>query len=385
MHVATSLQPFGTTIFAEISQLARDHDAINLGQGFPNFDGPDFLRDAVIDALHAGHNQYARSFGVPELNEAIAERGSAALGRAINPNAQVTVTSGCTEAIAASLLGLLNPGDEVVLFEPFYDCYRACVAMAGGVARCVTLPAPTFELQGDRLRAVITSKTRAILLNTPHNPTGRVFTRGELQSVADVAIEHDLIVLSDEVYEELVFDGEHLSIATLPSMWPRTITMSSLGKTFSMTGWKIGWAIADEELTRAVRAAHQFLTFSTATPLQHGAVAAMRAPASYFESFREAYRERCDILVDGLRHVGFDVAAPEGTYFVMADHSPFGFEDDVRCCRHLIETVGVAAIPPSVFYQESSSDGARYLRFAFCKDVDTLRAAIDRLQTLRRA
>ncbi|MCA9295585.1 MAG: aminotransferase class I/II-fold pyridoxal phosphate-dependent enzyme, partial [Phycisphaerales bacterium] len=220
------------------------------------------------------------------------------------------------------------------------------------------------------------------LLNTPHNPTGRVFSRDELRAVADAAIAHDLIVLADEVYEDLVFEGEHHAIASFDGMWDRTITMSSLGKTFSLTGWKIGWTVANPELTRAVRAAHQFLTFATATPLQHGAVAALRAPTTYFDEFRADYRARRDLLVEGLSSVGFQVTAPAGTYFVMADHTPFGFEDDVAFCRHLIENIGVAAIPPSAFY-EQSADGRAYVRFAFCKDLDTLRAAIDRMQKLK--
>jgi aspartate/methionine/tyrosine aminotransferase len=382
MSVARALLPFGTTIFAEISRLALEHQAINLGQGFPNFDGPAFVKDAAIEAIRAGRNQYARSIGVPELSEAIAGRMNLRLDREIDPTAHITVTSGCTEAIAASMLGLLNPGDEVILFEPFYDSYRACVAMAGATARFVTLRAPEFALDEHALRACITPKARAILLNTPHNPTGRVFSREELAAVAAVAVEHDLVVLSDEVYEDLVFDGEHFSIASFDGMWDRTITMSSLGKTFSLTGWKIGWTVANTELTRAVRAAHQFLTFATATPLQHGAAAALRAPASFFDDFRAAYRDRRDLLVDGLASAGFRVTAPAGTYFVMADHTPFGFDDDVSFCRHLIEKIGVAAIPPTAFYAESA-DGRSWVRFAFCKDLDTLRAAIDRMHTLK--
>ncbi|MEM7227655.1 MAG: aminotransferase class I/II-fold pyridoxal phosphate-dependent enzyme [Planctomycetota bacterium] len=378
MPVAHALQPFGETIFAEMSRLAIEHSAINLGQGFPNFDGPSFIKDAAIAALRDGKNQYARSFGIPELNEAIADDHQQRFGRQIDPTMNVTVTSGCTEAIAATMFGLLNPGDEIILFEPFYDSYRACVAMAGAKARFVTMNGPSFRFERAALEAAVTPTTRAILINTPHNPTGRVFDRDELQVIADVCIKHDLIAIVDEVYEHLVFDGEHLSLATWPGMAERTMLMSSLGKTFSLTGWKIGWAIAPSELTQAIRAAHQFLTFSTATPLQHGAVAAIRAPASYFESYASAYRERRDVLVDGLRSVGFGVEAPAGTYFVMADISPFGADDDRAFCRHLIEHVGVAGIPPSVFYAESD-EGTRYLRFAFCKDIETLRRALDRM------
>src|SRR5262245_19476027 len=243
-QIARSLAPFGETIFTEMSRLALKHNAVNLGQGFPNFDGPAFVKQAAMDAINAGHNQYARMFGLPELNRAIANRFVAHSGLKIDPEREVTVTSGCTEAIAIALLGLVNPGDEVILIEPYYDSYRACVAMAGAVARFVTLRPPEFALDPAELRRAFSSKTRAIMVNTPHNPTGKVFSREELELVASLAKEHDAIVLSDEVYERLVFAGKHLSIATLDGMADRTVTLSSLGKSFSLTGWKIGWAIA---------------------------------------------------------------------------------------------------------------------------------------------
>ena len=277
---------------------------------------------------------------------------------------------------------MVNPGDEVILFEPYYDSYRACVAMAGATPRYVTLHPPDFAIVESTLRETITSKTRAILINTPHNPTGRVFTRDELQTIASICIEHDLLAFTDEVYEELVFDGEHHAVAAFDGMRERTITMSSLGKTFSLTGWKIGWAIAPPPLTNAVRAAHQYLTFAVATPLQHGAVAALGAPTEYYEQFRTDYRTRRDLLCEGLVDVGFNVHVPEGGYFIMADHTPFGFDDDVAFVKHLIESVGVAAIPPSAFYSESD-DGKTMTRFAFCKDESTLRTALDRLSALR--
>lgn len=383
-RIARALAPFGETIFTEMSRLAIKHNAVNLGQGFPNFDGPDFVKQAAIEAINAGHGQYARMFGIPGLNRAIADRFTNNTGLAIDSEADVTVTSGCTEAVAASLLGLLNPGDEVILIEPYYDSYRACVAMAGAVPRFVTLRPPGFALDEAQLRAAITSKTRAILINTPHNPTGKVFTRDELELIASLCIEHDAIVLSDEVYERLVFEGEHISIASLPGMWERTVTLSSLGKTFSLTGWKIGWAIAPPHLTAGVRAAHQFLTFATATPLQHGAMAALRAPDSYYEQFVAAYRAKRDLLVDGLARLGFKVFVPRGTYFVVVDHTPFGFKTDIEFCRHLIEHVGVAAIPTSVFYHDPR-DGHALVRFAFCKTEDVLREGLQRMgERLRR-
>jgi aspartate/methionine/tyrosine aminotransferase len=379
---AARLAPFGQTIFTEISLLAARHGAVNLGQGFPNFDGPEFVKQAAIDAIRAGHGQYARMFGVPDLNRAIARRFAATSGLSVDPDAQVTVTSGCTEAIAAAFLGLVNPGDEVILFEPYYDSYRACAAMAGATARLVTLRPPDFAVDPAALAAAFTARTKAILVNTPQNPTGKVFTRAELELIARLCRQHDVIAITDEVYERLVFEGEHVHLASLPGMADRTVTLSSLGKTFSLTGWKIGWAIASSALTAGVRAAHQFLTFATATPLQHGAIAAREAPESYYRDLLDGYRRKRDLLADGLARLGFVVFPPGGTYFILADHTPFGFSDDAAFCRHLIESVGVAAIPTSVFYHDPS-DGRALVRFAFCKDEQTLREALARMGRLR--
>ncbi len=381
-RIATRFASFGETIFAEISRLALQHDAINLGQGFPNFDGPAFVKHATVDAVLSGHNQYARMFGMPVLTERIAAQFSRRSGLNIEPDQHVTVTSGCTEALAATFLGLVNPGDEVILFEPYYDSYRACVAMAGATPKFITLRPPKFAVSEAQLRTAFTDRTRAILINTPHNPTGKVFSRAELELIASLCKQHNVLAVTDEVYEHLVFEGEHVFLASLDGMAERTVTLSSLGKTFSLTGWKIGWAVAQPELTRAVRMAHQYLTFATATPLQFGAAAALDAPQSYFETFRRQYTERRDVLIEGLSAVGFTVYPPMGTYFVLADHSTFGFSDDVAFCKHLIEKVGVAAIPPSAFY-EHRAEGAKLVRFAFCKDVDMLRAAVDRLQSLK--
>ncbi len=381
-RVAARLAPFGSTIFTEMSLLAAKHGAINLGQGFPNFDGPDFVKEAAIEAIRAGAGQYARMFGIPPLNRAIAERFCRDTGLTVDPDAEVTVTSGCTEALAAAFIGLVEPGDEVILFEPYYDSYRACVAMAGAVPRYVTLRPPDFAVDARELRAAFGPRTRAILVNTPHNPTGKVFSLQELDLVAALCREHDVVAITDEVYERLVFSGEHVRLATQPGMYPRTLTLSSLGKTFSLTGWKVGWAIAQPDLTAAVRAAHQFLTFATATPLQHGAVAALGAPDSYYAELLQAYRRRRELLVAGLEAIGFRVYPPAGTYFVLADHTAFGFPDDVSFCRHLIEEVGVAAIPPGAFYHDPA-DGRDLVRFAFCKDEGTLSEALERLRALR--
>ncbi|MBA2336337.1 MAG: aminotransferase class I/II-fold pyridoxal phosphate-dependent enzyme [Acidimicrobiia bacterium] len=380
---AARWEPFGPTVFAEITALAVEHGAINLGQGTPGFDGPDFVKEAAVAAMARGDNQYARMFGLPALNTAIAGRFSAATGIPIDPDGDVTVTSGCTEALAACFLGLVDPGDEVVLIEPFYDSYPAGIAMVGATRRHVTLRPPDFRLDDTDLGDVVNARTRMIVLNTPHNPVGRVFDRAELDLVATLAQRHDAVVVADEVYEHLVFEGEHVSIASRPGMWERTITLSSLGKTFSLTGWKVGWAVAPADLTAAVRAAHQFLTFAVPTPLQHGAVAALGAPRSYFDGFVAGYRRRRDLLVDGLQAAGFGVRPPEGTYFVLADHTPFGFADDVSFARHLATNVGVAAIPPSSFYDDPA-DGSGLIRFAFCKPEAELAEAVSRLGSLHR-
>ncbi len=381
-HVATRLQPFGTTVFAEMSRLALLHNAVNLGQGFPDFDGPDHIKQAAADALFAYPNQYPPTNGVPAFAEAIAAHWTTHTGAQIDPAGHVTVTSGCTEAIAASLLGLLNPGDEVVLFEPYYDSYRACIAMAGATPRFVPLRWPDFAFDEADLRAAISTRTRAILLNTPHNPTGKCFTRDELDLIARLCREHDLVAITDEVYEHLTYDGTaHVRMATRPGMAERTITLSSLGKTFSLTGWKIGWAIAPPELSKAVRAAHQFLTFTVPVPLQHAAATALASPPEYYRRLREDFRARRDLLCDALESIGFTIARPASGYFVIADHTPFGHADDVSFCRHLIETVGVAAIPPTAFY-EHKDEGRHLVRFAFCKRRQTLEQAIERLTTL---
>ena len=394
-QVSDRLAPFGTTIFAEMTALAIEHDAVNLSQGFPDFDGPDFIKHAAVEAIGSGQNQYARSQGIARLNEAIATRWHAATGVRIDPTAQVTVTSGCTEALAATFLGLVNPGDEVVLFEPYYDSYRACVAMAGAIPRFVTLHAPgadsapdaAFQFDPDELRRAFTARTRAILVNTPHNPTGKVFSREELALVADLCIAHDVIAITDEVYEDLVYepDRPHLRLATFDGMSDRTVTLSSLGKTFSLTGWKIGWAIASPALSAGVRAAHQFLTYATATPLQHGAAQALTGGEDYIESLLGHYRAARDYLCQALSEIGLGVFKPAGTYFIMADHSPvsarLGLGDDVAFCRYLTGTVGVAAIPPSVFY-EHREHGSRLVRFAFCKKMDTLEEAVRRMRSI---
>jgi aspartate/methionine/tyrosine aminotransferase len=382
MQTSRRLAPFGVTIFTEMTELARRHEAINLGQGFPNWDGADFVKEAAIEALRQGGNdQYPPSPGISELRHSLAEAYGPKLGRELDSGTEITVTCGCTEALAASMLGLVDPGDEVVVIEPFYDAYPADLAMAGAVPRFVTLRPPDFALDLDELEAAFGPKTRAIIFNNPHNPTGRVFTDAELEKVAELCQEHDAIAICDEVYEEMVYERPHSRLATHDGMWERTLTLSSLGKTFSLTGWKLGWAICAPDLTAGLRSAHQFLTFTTPTPVQHGAVAALGAPESFYETMRSGYREKRDLLAKGLVEIGFEVFVPEGTYFLMALHTRFGLGDDRAFCRHLVKEAGVVAIPPSVFYS-TPGEGTDLVRFAFCKDEKTLSEALDRMAAL---
>lgn len=362
-----------------MSQLAIKHGAINLGQGFPNFDGPEFVKAAAIQAINDGKNQYARGYGVPDLNSAVAERFRKDTGLAVDPEKEVTVTSGCTEAIAATMLGLINPGDEVILFAPFYDSYEATLSMAGAKIKSITLRPPDFAIPLDELKSMISKNTRAILINTPHNPTGKMFSRQELDVIASLCIENDVLIFSDEVYDKLAFEMDHISIASLPGMYERTVTMNSLGKTFSLTGWKIGWAIAPPHLTWGVRQAHSFLTFATSTPMQYAAATALNAPDSYYEELQKDYKAKKGILVEGLKAAGFEVFPSSGTYFVIVDHTPFGQKDDVAFCEYLIKEVGVVAIPTSVFYL-NPEEGKNLVRFTFCKDEHTLRAAVERMK-----
>lgn len=382
MSTADRLAPFGVTIFTEMTALAARYDAINLGQGFPNWEGAEFVKEAAAESLASGqYDQYPPSAGIPLLREAVSRRYGPLLGREVDPQGEVTVTCGCTEGLAAAFLGLINPGDEVVFIEPYYDAYPVNAALAGAVPRYVTVRPPRFELPVDELAAAFGSRTRAIVVNNPHNPTGRVLGRDELEVIADLCRVHDAIAICDEVYEDMVYGVEHTRLATLEGMWERTLTLSSLGKTFSLTGWKVGWAIGPSHLTAGLRAAHQFLTFTTPTPVQHGAAAALDAPEGFYEEMRIGYRSKRDFLAEGLRAVGFEVYLPQGTYFLMAGHTGFGPGDDREFCRRLVEEARVVAIPPSVFYSKPQ-DGADMVRFAFCKDETTLADALDRMSVL---
>ncbi|CAM5536952.1 putative N-succinyldiaminopimelate aminotransferase DapC [Streptomyces afghaniensis 772] [Streptomyces afghaniensis] len=379
------LAEFGTTIFAEMSALALSTGAINLGQGFPDTDGPEEVREAAVRALRDGlGNQYPPGPGVPELRTAIAAHQQRRYGLSCDPDREVLVTAGATEAIAASLLALLEPGDEVIALEPYYDSYAACIAMAGGRRVPVTLHPDDdgFCLDLDELRDAVTDRTRLLLINTPHNPTGTVLTRAELAAIAELAVERDLLVVTDEVYEHLVFDdAEHVPLATFPGMRERTVTISSSGKTFSFTGWKVGWVTGTQELVTAVRTAKQYLTYVSAGPFQYAVAEALRLPDSYFDGFRADLRRKRDLLGDGLRTAGFEVYQPKGTYFITTDITPFGEKDAHRFCRALPERCGVVAIPNSVFYDDPAA-GRSQVRFAFCKRDDVLHEAAVRLRRL---
>ncbi len=384
------LAEFGTTIFAEMSALALRTGSINLGQGFPDTDGPKEVREAAVKALRDGRgNQYPPGPGVPELRTAIAAHQQRRYGLSPDPDTEVLVTAGATEAIAAALLALLEPGDEVVALEPYYDSYAACVALAGATRIPVTLRPREgrFHLDLDELRDAVTDRTRLLLINTPHNPTGTVLTREELSVIAALAVERDLLVVTDEVYEHLVYDdAEHVPLSTFPGMRDRTVTISSAGKTFSFTGWKVGWVTAAPALVTAVRSAKQYLTYVASGPFQYAVAEALALPDTYFEGFRADMLAKRDVLAAGLAEAGFEVFRTAGTYFITTDIRPLGAVlskdgDGFAFCRALPERAGVVAIPNAVFYDHREA-GAPFVRFAFCKQTAVLEEAVSRLKTL---
>jgi len=379
-RLAPHLASLGTTIFAEMSALAVETGSINLGQGFPDTDGPPQIAQAAADAVLAGRgNQYPPGPGIPELREAVAAHQQARYGVDLDPQVSVLVTAGATEAIAAAVLALVDAGDEVIALEPYYDSYAAMIAMARGVRVPVTLRAPRFTLDVAELRAAVTSRTRVILLNSPHNPTGAVLSAGELAAIAQVAIEHDLVVISDEVYEHLTFDGvEHIPICTLPGMAERTLTIGSAGKTFSFTGWKVGWVTGPPQLVTDVRTTKQFLTFVSAGPFQYAVALALGLPAHVYTDLRDQLQAQRDLLCTGLAELGFEVYVPAGTYFATTDVRSLGWDDGMQFCRELPRRCGVVAIPHQVFYDHTDI-GRPLVRWAFCKRPEVLSAALDRL------
>lgn len=379
---AQRLQGLGTTIFAEMSALAVRTGSVNLGQGFPDTDGPDSLLEDAISAIRSGANQYPPGRGIPALRQAIVDHQKRFYGLEYDPDTQVLVTTGATEAIAAALLAYVEPGDEVVALEPYYDSYAACIAMAGGHRVPVTLRAPDFRLDLDELRAAVTPRTKVLLINSPHNPTGTVLTDEELRGVAAVAIEHDLVVITDEVYEHLIYDGlEHRPLTSYDGMADRTISIGSAGKTFSVTGWKIGWVTGTPEVVTAVNTSKQFLTYVSGAPFQPAVAGALALGNEYFDELRSTMQAKRDLLCDGLESLGFGVHRPQGTYFVTTDVRPLGYTDGVEFCRMLPEKTGVVAIPHQVFYDNVEA-GRPLVRWAFCKQPHILEEALTRLTKL---
>jgi aspartate/methionine/tyrosine aminotransferase len=381
---ARRTQSFGTSIFTEISALAVAHDAVNLGQGFPDFPAPSFIKEAAMRAIREDRNQYAPAAGVPRLRAAIAARWERLHGARPDDD-EVTVASGATELLHDAVLAVVEPGDEVIVFEPTYDAYVPDIIMAGGTARPVALRPPEWRWDPAELRAAFGRRTRAVILNSPHNPTGKVFSREELEELASLCRSHDAVVISDEVYSEITFDGaKHVPVATLPGMRQRTISIDSMGKTFSVTGWKVGWAVAPASLTNALRAVHQFVTFTNSVPFQEALAdgLALAETHGYYDELRTAYAARRDRLATVLREAGLPPMRAQGAYFLLTDTASFGFPDDVAFCRHLTTNVGVAAIPTSVFYTDPQSAPA-LARFCFAKRNETLDAAAARLRKLR--
>ena len=377
------LQGFGATIFAEMSALAAKTNSVNLGQGFPDKDGPKEVIDAATAAIQSGlGNQYPPGIGVAELRNAISAHQQRFYGLAYDPDSEVLVTAGASEALAAAVLALCESGDEVVTFEPWYDIYGANIAMAGAVKKVVTLRPPGYGFEETEFLAALSPKTRLILLNSPHNPTGKVFSREELEFIAKVAIERDLLVITDEVYEHLVFEGDHIPIASLPGMRERTVTISSGGKTFAFTGWKIGWVCATPELTSAVRIAKQFLTYVSGGPFQYAIAVGLSLGDDYYMDLLADMRRKKDFLSEGLESAGFEIFRPQGTYFVTADARSVGYEDGLELCWQLPEKVGVVAVPSVVFY-DNEVEGQHLIRFTFCKSLDVLDEAVTRLQGLQ--
>jgi N-succinyldiaminopimelate aminotransferase len=381
-HLVSRLQGLGTTVFSEMTALAVAHDAVNLGQGFPDQDPPAEVIQAAVDALHQGHHQYAPGPGVVPLRRAIADHQRRFHDLAYDPDDEVTVTFGATEAVAASILALCEAGDEVLVLEPTYDAYSAVLAMAGAVEVRVPLRPPAFTLDLDLLAAAITPRTRLLLLNSPHNPTGTVLSEADLDAIASLCVDHDLLAVTDEVYEHLVYEGRHLPLAGRPGMRERTVTVSSAGKTFSCTGWKIGWACAPAPLSAAVRTTKQFLSFAGGTPLQHAVAHALALPDAIYDEVTATHRRRRDIVHDGLRDLGLDPIRPAGSYFVVADVAPLGHDDGDAFCRWAPAAIGVAAVPVSAFVRDPAPVRS-LVRFAICKHEDVLAEGIDRLARAR--
>ena len=381
-------QSFTESVIREMTRLNLalhgPDEAVNFAQGFPDFDPDPRILDAAAKALRGGFNQYATTWGAPSLRQAVARKYTTAWGRTVDADAEVTVSCGATEAMIAAMLAAVDPGDEVIVFEPFYENYGPDCVISGAVPRFVTLRPPDWSFDPDQLRAAFTPRTRAIVVNTPHNPSGKVYSREELALIASLCVEHDAIAITDEIYEHLVYRGKHISMATLPGMAERTITISGASKTYSVTGWRIGWLIAPPSLTTGIRKVHDFLTVGAAHPLQVAIAQALELPASFYVELLGDYQERRDAIVSGLTECGFELAAPDGAYYVMAGISAFGAEDDVAFARRLIEEVAVATVPASSFYHDPEM-GRGHIRFSFPKKIETIERGLEALRRIKPA
>ncbi len=380
LDVSKKAKRFTESVIREMTRLCRQHGAVNLSQGFPDFPAPQDIKDAACRAIASDVNQYAITWGAPALRTAIAAKQLRCYGMTVDPEREIAVTCGATEAMIASILAIVDPGDEVVVFEPFYENYGPDVILAGAVPRFVSLRPPDWSFDPDELAAAFNDKTRGIILNTPNNPTGKVFTRDELETIAMLCRKWDVVAFSDEIYEHIIYDGaEHVPMATLPGMADRTVTINALSKTYSVTGWRVGWTIASPQLTAGIRKVHDFLTVGAAAPLQEAGAVALGFPDDYYRTLASDYTVRRDLLVAGLRGVGFQCDAPRGAYYILADAAGLGCRDDVAFARRLVETVGVGAVPGSSFFSRPEL-GRTLLRFAFPKTADTLNEAVARLQ-----
>jgi aspartate/methionine/tyrosine aminotransferase len=374
---------FTESVIREMTRLAHLHGAVNLSQGFPDFPAPTEVKEAARRAIESDVNQYAITWGARSLRQAIARKFERLYSVPVDPEREVTVTCGSTEAMMATLLAILNPGDEVVVFEPFYENYGPDAILSGAVPRFVKLRPPDWSFDPEELERAFSARTRAVIVNTPNNPTGKVFTRAELEKVADLCRRHDALAVTDEIYEHILYDGAvHIPMATLPGMAERTVTINGMSKTYSVTGWRVGWTIAPPVLTDAIRKVHDFLTVGAAAPLQEAGALALDLPASYYVALAEGYARRRDRIVPVLERAGFRVYRPTGAYYVMTEIDGLGWSDDVAFARHLVEKVGVAVVPGSSFYDDPA-DGRRQVRFAFCKRDETLDEAERRLAVLR--
>ena len=382
MANAIRTQTFTESVIREMSRYAREHNAINLAQGFPDFPMPAAMKQAACDAINGDINQYAVTWGAPVLREAIANMYARRFGMSVNPETELTVTCGATEAAASVFLALLNPGDEVIIFEPFYENYGPDAILCGAVPVFVQLDAPNWTFDFGKLEAAVTPRTRALILNSPHNPTGHVFSMEEMQQIADLCMKHDIMVITDEPYEHIIYEGKHIPMATLPGMADRTITISSLSKTFSITGWRLGYAIANAERTVAIRKVHDFLTVGAPAPLMTAAAIGYNFPESYYQEMSDKYRARREFLAGPLRDAGFQFAMPQGAYYFFTDFSNLSSDDDMTFAKWMTREIGVATVPGSSFYRPNSAAAKKYTRFAFCKTEETLAKAVEKLQKL---